>query len=55
MNLEIKSHAILACVVGVKRGRGRGNLGARGRRERNACKVAIVFFKPPLISYAKIS
>ena len=27
----------------VKRGRGGGNLGARGRKERNACKDAIVF------------
>ena len=40
---------VLACVVGVKRGRGRGNLGARareareGEKERNACKDAIVF------------
>ena len=41
----------LACVAGVERGRGRGNLGAReivwdarGRKERNACKDAIVFF-----------
>ena len=35
----------LACVAGVKRGRGRGNLGAQawGRKERNACKDAIVF------------
>ena len=35
----------LACVAGVKRGRerGRGNLGARGRKERNACKDTIVF------------
>ena len=29
----------IACVAGVKRGR--GNLGARGRKERNACKGAI--------------
>ena len=34
---------LIACVAGVKRGRGRGNLGARGRKERNACKDAIVF------------
>ena len=40
----------------------RGNLGARegvwgarGRKKRNACKDAIVFSKPPLIWYAKIS
>ena len=33
----------LACVAGVKRVRGRGNLGARGRKEKNACKEAIVF------------
>ena len=33
----------IAYVAGVKRGRGRGNLGARGRKERNACKDAIVF------------
>ena len=39
----------LACVAGVERGRGRGNLGAResvwgarGGKERNACKDAIV-------------
>ena len=31
----------IACVAGVKRGR--GNLGARGRKERNACKDVIVF------------
>ena len=30
-------------MAGVKRGRGGGNLGARGRKERNACKDAIVF------------
>ena len=30
-------------MAGVERGRGRGNLGARGRRERNACKDTIVF------------
>ena len=38
---------LVAYVAGVKgrrrRGRGRGNLGARGRKERNACKDAIVF------------
>ena len=28
----------IACVAGVKRGRGRGNLGARGRRERKKGK-----------------
>ena len=42
---------VLACVAGVERGRGRGNLGARvresvwgarGGKERNACKNAIV-------------
>ena len=35
---------LVAYVAGVKRGRGRGrgNLGARGRKERNACKDAIV-------------
>ena len=35
----------LACVADVERemGRGRGNLDARGRKERNACKDAIVF------------
>ena len=33
----------LACVTGVKRGRGRENFYARGRKERNACKDAIVF------------
>ena len=31
----------IACVVGVKRGR--GNLGAQGRKERNTYKDAIVF------------
>ena len=35
--------SILAYVAGVKRGR--GNLGARGRKERNASKETIVFFK----------
>ena len=30
-------------MAGVKKGRGRGNLGAPGRKERNACKDAIVF------------
>ena len=40
---------LVAYVAGVKgrrgrgRGRGRGNLGARGRKERNACKNANVF------------
>ena len=33
----------IACVAGVKRGKGRRNLGARGKKERNACKDAIVF------------
>ena len=33
---------LVANVAGVKRGRGRGNLGVRGRKERNACKDAIV-------------
>ena len=33
---------LVAYVAGVKRGRGRGNMGARGRKERNACKDAIV-------------
>ena len=32
---------LLAYVAGVKRGR--GNLGSRGRKERKACKDAIVF------------
>ena len=48
--------AYIACVAGVERGRGRGNLGAResvwgarGGKERNACKDAIVLLKPPLI------
>ena len=42
-NRSLHVHLILACVGGVKRGRGRGNLGARGRKERNACKDAIVY------------
>ena len=44
--LAIPSLATLqiACLVGVKRGRERGNLGARGRKEWNACKDATVFF-----------
>ena len=33
----------LAYVAGVKRGKGRGNLGARGRKEGNACKKTIIF------------
>ena len=36
----------VACVAGVKRGKGRGNLGAqgaRGKKGRNACKETIVF------------
>ena len=33
----------VACAAGVKGVRGRGNLDARGRKERNACKDAIVF------------
>ena len=39
------SSQFLACVAGVKRGRGRGrgDLGARGRKERNVCKETIVF------------
>ena len=43
-------------MAGVERGRGRGNLGAResvwgarGGKERNACKDAIVLSIPPLI------
>ena len=42
----------IACVTGVRRGRGRGNLGARRRKERNACKDAIVFstFHPQILS-----
>lgn len=47
----------VACVAGVERGRGRGNLGAResvwgarGRKERNACKDAIVL----AVFYAQI-
>ena len=34
---------MLVCVAGVKRQRGRGNLGERGRKERKACKDAILF------------
>ena len=48
---------LLACVAGVERGRGRGNLGAResvwgarGGKERNACKDAIVL----AVFYAQI-
>ena len=37
--------SVLTCVAGVKRGR--GNLGARGKKERNACRETIVLFKPP--------
>ena len=33
----------VACVAAVKRGRGRGNLGAREGKERNARKDARVF------------
>ena len=33
----------LVCVAGVKRGRGGENFGARGRKEKNAFKDAIVF------------
>ena len=35
--------AKLLYVAGVKRGRGRGNLGARGRKEGISCKETIVF------------
>ena len=40
----------IACVVGVKRGR--GNLGAQARKERNTCKDAIVFsvFRAQILS-----
>ena len=34
---------IIACLAGVKRGRERGNLGAREIEERNGCKDAVVF------------
>ena len=51
-----RGEGAVACVAGVERGRGRGNLGAResvwgarGGKERNACKDAIVLLKPPLI------
>ena len=40
--MSFSDHMTLACVAGVKRGRGRGYLGVRGRKERNACKNAIV-------------
>ena len=43
MGYLLRAHSGLACVAGVKRGRGRGNLGAQGRKERNACKDAIGF------------
>ena len=36
----------ITCMAGIKRGRGRRNLGVqgvRGRKERNACKETIVF------------
>ena len=45
--------SILACVAGVKRGR--GDLDARGRKERKACKETIFSSKLPLICYANIS
>ena len=46
----------IAYVAGVKRGRGRGNLGARGRKERNACKETIVFsiFYAQVMSVKKV-
>ena len=54
-NTDLSFNIKLACVAGVERGRGRGNLGAResvwgarGGKERNACKDAIVLSKPPL-------
>ena len=34
---------LVAYVAGVKGRRGRGNLGAQGRKERNACKGTIAF------------
>ena len=37
-------------MAGVERGRGGGNLGARGGKERNACKDAIVL----AVFYAQI-
>ena len=45
----------LACVAGVKRGRGRGNLGMRGRKERNlflhrAQSCALILFPYPPLS-----
>ena len=47
--------AKLAYAAGVKRGRGRGNLGARGRKEENACKETIVFsiFHAQILSVKK--
>ena len=55
--LAVKIMKSLACVAGVERGRGRGNLGAResvwgarGGKERNACKDAIVL----AVFYAQI-
>ena len=46
----------MACVAGVKRERGRGNLGARGRKERNACNETIVFsiFHAQIMSVKKV-
>lgn len=42
--MKVRTGSVLASVAGFKRGRGRGNLGARGKNERNACKETIVFF-----------
>ena len=36
----------IACVEGVKRGRGRWNLGARGRKERNRAPARTPLFSP---------
>ena len=43
LRLDQLAVCLIACVPGVKRGRGMGNLGTRGRKERNPCKDAIVF------------
>ena len=43
-DMFLPSSAVCSMWPIYKRGRGRGNLGARGRKERNACKETIVFF-----------
>ena len=54
--MKVRTGSVLASVAGLKRGRGRGNLGVREKNERNACKETIVFsiFHAQILSVEKV-